>query len=173
MVVVAENLPRRSGRAPRIQSNTPPTIEVLPDGQLAVVKDGRSIPTRLVKCFPWSEPTRFLSLRDEKNIELMLVTDVKILDEASRKALEGAVAEAGFVLEIERIDEVIEEYEIRNWKVTTRQGKRSFQTEKDEWPRNVPGGGLLIRDVAGDLFFVPRPAELDERSQKLLWALVD
>jgi hypothetical protein len=31
-----------------------------------------------------------------------------------------------------------------------------FQTPRDEWPREVPGGGLLIRDVAGELYFIAR-----------------
>jgi hypothetical protein len=37
----------------------------------------------------------------------------------------------------------------------------------------VPGGGVLIRDVAGDLFYVPRPAALDARSRALLDVFVD
>jgi hypothetical protein len=37
----------------------------------------------------------------------------------------------------------------------------------------MPGGGLLIRDVAGDLFFIADPRTLDRRSQKLLWAYID
>jgi hypothetical protein len=125
-----------------------------------------------VKCFPWSEPQRFISLRDDKNNELMLVNDLAQLDPASRKALELALLESGFVLEIIRIDSIEEEYEIRNWKVVTKQGARTFQTERDAWPRAVPGGGLLVRDVAGDLFHV-QPESLDAASRKLIWALVD
>ena len=77
------------------------------------------------------------------------------------------------VLEITRIDEVEEEVEIRRWRVLTRQGPRSFQTVRDEWPRRLPGGGLLIRDVASDLFLVPKPEDLDSRSRQVLWAFVD
>ncbi len=55
----------------------------------------------------------------------------------------------------------------------TRQGARSFQTKRDEWPRKMPGGGLLIRDVAGDLFFVPEPTDLDSKSQGLVWVFID
>lgn len=81
--------------------------------------------------------------------------------------------EAGFVLEIVRVVEIDEEVEIRTWKVETRQGVRSFQTRLDDWPLQVPGGGILIRDVAGDLYHVPRPEELDKGSRQLLWAFVD
>ncbi|MEE8580585.1 MAG: DUF1854 domain-containing protein [Myxococcota bacterium] len=61
----------------------------------------------------------------------------------------------------------------RAWPVRTRQGARSFQTKRDEWPRKMPGGGLLIRDVAGDLFFVPEPTDLDSKSQGLVWVFID
>ncbi len=88
-------------------------------------------------------------------------------------SLEIALAEAGFVLEIEQLLAIDEEIEIRTWQVRTCTGERSFQTPRDEWPREVPGGGLIIRDVAGDLFYVPDPDALDSASQRLLWPFVD
>jgi len=98
------------------------------------------------------------------------VADVRELDAASRAALERALAEAGFVLEVERVTSIEEEFELREWQVQTRQGPRSFQTRLDDWPRQTPGGGLLVRDVAGDLYHVPDPETLDAQSRKLLWA---
>ena len=77
------------------------------------------------------------------------------------------------MLEIEELLAIDEEIEIRTWKVRTCTGERSFQTPRDEWPREVPGGGLIIRDVAGDLFYVPDPEALDSASQRLLWPFVD
>jgi hypothetical protein len=52
-------------------------------------------------------------------------------------------------------------------------GNRSFQTHLDDWPRVLPGGGLLIRDVAGDLYRLADPKRLDKKSRALLWAFVD
>ena len=63
--------------------------------------------------------------------------------------------------------------EIRSWTVVTRQGARSFQTPRDDWPRQLDDGGILIRDVAGDLYRVSNPDALDRTSQKWLWAFVD
>jgi hypothetical protein len=37
----------------------------------------------------------------------------------------------------------------------------------------VPGGGIVIRDVAGDLYHVADPKRMDDRSKRLLWAFVD
>lgn len=41
-----------------------------------------------------------------------------------------------------------EEVEAFAWTVATRQGPRRFQTRLDDWPSELPGGGLLIRDLA-------------------------
>jgi hypothetical protein len=38
---------------------------------------------------------------------------------------------------------------------------------------DVPGGGIVIRDVAGDLYHVAEPEKLDRRSRTWLWAFVD
>jgi hypothetical protein len=73
---------------------------------------------------------------------------------------------------VTRILEVEEEVEIRTWKVETVQGHRSFQTRLDDWPCEVPGGGIVIRDVAGDLYHVADPEALDARSRRWLWAFV-
>ncbi len=143
------------------------------DGQLWIVRNGQADPVRVYRCFPWSEPERFVSLRDDDERELAMITELAELDEESRLVLEGALAEAGFVLEVTAIKAVEDEVEIRAWRVDTRQGPRTFQTRLDDWPREVPGGGLLIRDVAGDLYHVPDPGGLDAGSRELLWAYSD
>ncbi len=77
------------------------------------------------------------------------------------------------MLEIARVLSIEEDYEIRCWKVISHQGPRRFQTRLDDWPFEVPGGGLLIMDVSGDLFYIRDPAALDAKSLKLLWSLLD
>jgi hypothetical protein len=131
------------------------------------------VPVVVRRCFPWSEPGRFVSLRDREDDEVVLVEDPARLDADSRHALEAALAAAGFVLEVTRVISVEEEIEIRNWKVETRQGPRTFQTRLDDWPRVLPGGGVLIRDVAGDLYHVPAADTLDAKSRDLMYAFVD
>ena len=150
-----------------------PTLRTAPDGRLVVVVDNRPIAVRLRQCFPWSEPGLHLSLRDDEDREVAIVDDPAQLDDDSRRALERAVAEAGFVLEVTRVLSIDEEVEIRQWTVETLQGRRSFQTHLDDWPRALPSGGLLIRDVAGDLYRLSSPATMDKKSRELLWAFVD
>ena len=150
-----------------------PTLRIATDGRLVVMVDGASVPVRLRQCFPWSEPGLHLSLRDDEDREVAIVDDPAELDTESRGAIEQALAEAGFVLEVTRVLDIEEEVEIRQWTVETRQGRRSFQTHLDDWPRGLPNGGILIRDVAGDLYRLADPARMDKKSRELLWAFVD
>ena len=143
------------------------------DGRLLAMVDGEPIAVRLRQCFPWSEPGRHLSLRNDEDEEIALVEDPAQLDPESRRVLERALADAGFVLDVVQVLDVEEEVEIRQWTVETRHGRRSFQTHLDDWPRVLPGGGLLIRDVAGDLYRLSDPRAMDKRSRDLLWAFVD
>ena len=150
-----------------------PVLRIAADGRLLVMIDDVLVPVRLRQCFPWSEPRRHLSLRDDEEREVVFVDDPAELEPESRGAIERALAVAGFVLEVTRVVDIEEEVEIRQWTVETQQGNRLFQTHLDDWPRVLPGGALLIRDVAGDLYRLPDPDSLDERSRELLWAFVD
>jgi hypothetical protein len=148
-------------------------LERLDDGRLAarLGDDVRVVHVR--RSFPWSEPDRYLSLRDEEGKEFALVRDPHELSEASRLVLEQALREAGFLFDITRVADIEEEVELRHWSVSTQQGARCFQTRLDDWPRRLPDGGLLIRDVTGDLYRVADARTLDRRSRALLWAFID
>jgi hypothetical protein len=148
-------------------------LERRADGQLWAELDGEERAVRVHRCFPWSEPGRFVSLRDTDNEEFALVESADELSDGSTQVLEEALVEAGFVLEVTRITDVVEEVEIRIWKVETRQGERTFQTRLDDWPTQLTRGGIVIKDVAGDLYHVADPEGMDDRSRKWLWAFVD
>ena len=149
------------------------TLERRVDGQLWAIQGEVERAVRVRRAFPWSEPGRFLSLRDHEDAEIGLVASPAELDPESRRALEQALVHAGFVFQVTAVLAIDEEVEIRAWRVETRQGPRSFQTRLDDWPRPLPDGGLLIRDVAGDLYHLEDPARLDRQSRELLWSFVD
>ena len=168
---------RGAGRPPPIRRSaeppSPPRLTSGADGRLRVEVGGLTVSVVVRRCFPWSEPGKFISLRDDENVEIVLVDDPDRLDEASRLVLEQALAAAGFVLEVTRVISVREEIEILHWDVETRQGNRTFQTRLDDWPRVLPGGGVLIRDVAGDLYHVPAPEAMDRKSRELMYSFVE
>ena len=153
-------------RAPRLR------LERRRDGQLWAMRGAETARVWPLRCFPWSAGGRFVSLRDADEEEFALVREPGELDDDSRSALEQSLAEAGFTMQITSIDRCDEEVEIWSWHVQTRQGPRQFQTRRDEWPMGIPGGGYLIRDVAGDLFHVPDVDALDKKSREILWVFV-
>ena len=148
-------------------------LERRADGLLWARKSGVETAVTVRRCFPWSEPLRHLSLRDADDEEVAYVLHPAELDEPSRRALDDAVREAGFAFTVTRVLDVEEEVELRHWRVETAQGMRTFQTRLDDWPRALPGGGFLIRDVGGDLYRLENPAALDKKSRELLWSFVD
>ena len=151
----------------------PLTLQKRHDGRLWALLAERAAPVKLRRCFPWTFPERYISLQTEDNAELAFVADPKDLDLASQAALSQALSEVGFVFLIQRVYSVEEDFELRCFKVETPQGPRAFQTALDAWPRETPDGGLLIEDVAGDVFRIEDAATLDARSRELLWELVD
>lgn len=143
------------------------------DGQYVAQWGAFSTHVKAVCCFPWSHPDGFVSLRDDEDLEIAFIPSVDALDEVSRAATRKAMCESRFMLEITKVHGLDEEYEIRNWRVETKQGPRTFQSHRDEWPSRLEGGGFLIRAVAGDLLFIPPPSTLDPASQKHLRSVLD
>jgi len=143
------------------------------DGQLVVRSGGMQVPVRVWRCFPWSEPGRYVSLRDDRDDEVLLIRDLAELDPASCAVVESALREVSLVLEVIAVESVEEDFEMRCFRVLTRQGRRTFQTARDIWPRPEPDGSLLVEDVQGDIFRFPPREQLDARSQSQLWALLD
>ena len=143
------------------------------DRTLRVLGDGDGMPVNVRRCFPWEQPTKFLSLCDKDGNEVALIEDLADLDSDSRDAMEEQLSIVGFTLAVSRIASIEKEIEIRNWSVEVDGIGRTFQTELDEWPRRLSDGTVLIRDVAGDLYTIRRPEELDEQSHHQLASLLD
>ena len=160
-------------RAQRLSSPQTFRLERRVDGKLWVVCDATAVAVEVVRCFPWTEPTRFLSLRDSHGTEHAFIDQLEELDTESQKALGPGLSRSGFVLDIVRIERIEEDFELRAFVVDTLQGPRRFQTALDAWPRRVECGALVLEDVYGDLYRIAQPEKLDQRSSELLRLLVD
>lgn len=148
-------------------------LEQRKDGRIWLSRPGQEAAVDIVRCFPWTEPERFLSLRDAHGNELAFVTELGELDGDSQRALALGLARRGFVLEVVAVLALEEDFELRSFVVRTPNGERRFQTALDAWPRLVEGGGLALEDVYGDLYQIPRASQLDARSLELLQPLMD
>lgn len=149
-------------------------LERRADQQIWLVREGADdVAVRVRRPFPWSMPGRYFSLCDEKDNEVALIVDEDDLDPDSRRVLEEALQETRFLFEVEGIEAIETEFEIRNWKVRTRQGFCTFQTKHDEWPHPLPQGGFVLRGIEGNLFHIPDLDQMDEKSRKLMWDFTD
>jgi hypothetical protein len=144
-------------------------LRLSPSGQLQL--DGTDVSVKA--CFPLSAPDASYSLLDKEGKELGLVGDPSALDPESRAALKTALGDAAFTIGVTGIDSIVTDIELRVWKVRTEAGPRTFETRLGSWPRKLDTGGVLIQDVAEDLYLIPDAGALDEASQKLLWAYSD
>jgi len=148
-------------------------VRLKDDGFLYVYKSDNETKVELKACFPWTYPVSYLSLKDKGGKEHLLIESLDKLSSESKEAVEKAMEESGFCFQVIDIVSVEEEFELRVWSVKTKQGLRKFQTQLLSWPRETPGGGLLIQDVHGDLYFVEQPKSLPEKARKILWAFTD
>ena len=162
-----------SSQAPAQLERPALSLEQRRDGRLWALLAERAAPVKLRRCFPWTFPERYISLQNDENEEVAFISNPEELDATSRAALSLALAEAGFVFIITRVYSVEEDFELRCFKVETPQGPRAFQTALDAWPRETPDGGLLIEDVAGDVFRIEDAQTLDPASRELVWELLD
>ncbi|MCC5847349.1 MAG: DUF1854 domain-containing protein [Verrucomicrobia bacterium] len=155
-------------------SSPPPLqLERATNGKLILIQGDKRLTVRVSRCFPWTHPRKWISLRDEEGEEAALIPDPVALPEATRTLLESELEESDHTFVITRILVCRKEIELRCWEVETRQGPRGFQTELDEWPRRFGDGSVLIRDICGDLYTVEDPEALDPESRKKLWVLLD
>ena len=151
-------------------------IELREDGMLNYHSDQNGSEPQIVQaryCFPWSSPKHFITLRNLEGEEVQLIEDLNTLPDPIHQAIESSINNSAFVFIVEKILKLETEFEIRNWLVETKQGEIKFQMKIDDWPRETPEGGLLFRDVSGDLYLIPQPHQLDAKSKKLIWGFLD
>ena len=149
------------------------TLQLSPSGQLQVIVDDKPVDARVQPCFPLSDPGAYYSILDDDGSELALIKSAADLEPGSRAALAAALPDAAFTIGVTAIDSIETDIDLRIWKVQTKAGPRSFETRLGSWPRKLDGGGVLIQDVAEDLYHIPDTADLDEKSLQLLWAYSD
>src|SRR5688500_12821538 len=76
------------------------------DGRLCAQVGNERRVVRVQRCFPWSEPDHFISLRDDDDQEFALVADPSLLDTHGRAVLQAALSEAGFIFDISAVIEI-------------------------------------------------------------------
>jgi ATP-binding cassette subfamily B protein len=131
-------------------------------------RDGQSLTVSARRCFPLSEPERFIALIDVHGHELTCIESSAQLPPSSQQALGQALAASELLPRVERIHAVREEATQSLWRVVTDRGERDFVVEQEDHIRRLADGRHLITDSFGMRYLVPRLEELDDKSRRLL-----
>ncbi len=124
-------------------------------------------------CFPVSDNTEFLSVRDatdETIPELGIIEDWSQLPPESRDAVAAELGLHYFVPEITQVFSIKEELGFLYWIVETDKGRKEFVMRNSviHYAREVAPGHWLLIDVNEARYEIPDVTVLDAHSQKLV-----
>lgn len=144
------------------------------EGKLILRRPGHDdvVDVCLRRAFPWSEPSRFISVRDSEGKELLLIEDLEQLDPGRRKIISDWLADTSFIPRIVAVDEVDVRFGYQQWKVQTDRGPAAFRVQEREDIRFLPDGRFRIKDADGTVYEMVSLADLDEASRRAVEALV-
>ena len=120
-------------------------------GQLMVHVKGREEPypeAKVARCFPWSLPETYISIRDKDGKEIALLNSADELDPASRKVVLRELQEKVFAPKILRVD-CKEEFGVTSFTAETDRGMVTFQIRSRDDVRVLSGTRALFRDADG------------------------
>ena len=162
------------------------TVAEQPSWQLSRNAEGRLVlsrqngngatepmPVQAVCCFPWTKPRAYVSLRDDKGHEQILIEALDELSLEQRQLIEEELALRNFLPQVTQILAISDQMEFFHWQVVTTAGPRSFLTRRHERPRQLVSGQMMIRDICNDIYLVNRSEDMDPKSLRLLWVYMD
>ncbi len=138
-----------------------------PAWMLRLTIDGDRSYTRvkIVRAAPLSHPNQYISFLDAKDEEICMVDDLKQMDEAARIIINEELDRRYLTSTVQRVNSVRNEFGTSYWEVETNRGQREFVVqnvaENAQW---LGEHRLLIIDVDGNRFEIPRLDELDKKS---------
>jgi hypothetical protein len=162
---------------PSPQPGAPPVAEDGPrlrrerDGHVTYLPGGDAEPVpecRVVRCFPWSLPDRYVSIRDKDGNEVRLFRSLDEVPEACRDVVVEELGAQDFVPRIDRVRQIDDTFDVLIWIVDTDCGAVEFQVKHDEDIRVLDENRVVIRDHRGMLFEIPNLELLDEHSRGLV-----
>lgn len=127
----------------------------------------------LRSCFPVSDNTAYLSVRDastEEQAEIGIVEDWTDLKPEDREAVEAELGLYYLVPKITRIQQIKEQLGFLYWTVETDKGPQEFVMRNSitRKTRQISEGHWLLIDVNDARHEITDFTQLDSRSQKLL-----
>ncbi len=129
-------------------------------------------PLRPIRCFPFTAAEQYLVLFKIEpdgtiNEEIALISDLKELDENSRKLIEEELNKVYSLIQITKIHSLKQSTNTIRWQVDTDKGERTFEAQEQRDICVIQLNLIVIKDAEGNRFRI-NPAQLDPKSLSLL-----
>ena len=136
----------------------------------ATIEGDRSLlRTKVVRLFPLSNQTRYISILDAKDKEVCLIKAADHLDTESQRLIKEELARFYFITTITQIRRLRHEYRTLYWDVETERGERDFvvkwSTDTVLW---LTAKTVQLEDVDGNRFLIPDVEDMDPPSRKFI-----
>lgn len=145
-----------------------------PTGQLRLTIEGRCSfrAVRLVRCFPVSDPERYISVRcalSEGAPEVGVIASIEGLSPADSRAAREHLEGACLLPRIREVAGLKRDFGFLYWKAETDRGEREFATrDSQEGLTRLPDGGAVVTDTDECRYRLPAPAGLSRATRALL-----
>lgn len=138
--------------------------------RLTIDSDRSYLRVSLLRAFPLSEPTRFLSVRDGANAEVGLIVNPADLGAENQTLVEEDLERRYLVPVVTRIVSAKERFGTVDWTMETDRGVRRFTTRnlRENVQRPAPGR-IILNDVDGNRYDIRTVDGLSLESQRLLF----
>jgi hypothetical protein len=130
------------------------------------------VDVRIRRAFPWSKPSRFISLRDSTGKEVLLIEDMADLPVEVSAIVQKELAAGSFIPRISRIEHVDVRFGFQQWQVETDRGPVEFRVQEREDIRFMPDGRFCVKDADGNLYEMASLDKLDDHSRRAIESLI-
>ncbi len=156
-------------------NTTMASIRLEPDalGHLNLHLSDRVVENVTIKrAFPWSQPDRFISIRDHDGREVFLIEDLAALDAEQQALVRRWLHRHTLIPRIDSIHTIETKQGYLAWDVQTDRGRRAFRVQEREDLRSLSAGRVVVRDTRGNMYELPDMHALDPHSRRELAQLL-
>jgi len=124
---------------------------------------------RIARAFPFSDPDRYIGLRDGDDKDIGILVTLNEMDRDSRAIVEEELERRYFTPRIERVLTVNEEFGVVTWEVETDRGPRRFLV-RNLRDSTFPLGAnrLMITDTDGNRYEFPDVSAVGTKAMTVL-----
>lgn len=145
-----------------------------PQGRLVLARPEHEpvVGVTLRRAFPWSNPSRHVSIRSGEGKELLHVDDVAALPPALRDLIARWLTRNSFVPKITRVRSINMDFGYQQWAVETDRGPATFRVQEREDVRFLHDGRFAVKDANGNIYELANLSQLDRDSRRALEVLL-